>query len=368
MKKIFLLLFSLVHLYTFAQLTTTPNGGNKKATVTERVGLTDVTISYNRPGVKGREGKIWGQLVPVGFTDQGFGTSKAAPWRAGANECTTIEFSTPVKIEGRDLPAGKYGFFIAYDPVSPTVIFSKNSSAWGSFYYKAEEDALRANVTPVPQAASTEWLKYEFSNQTESGATVSLVWEKLAIPFKIETDLVKNQLDVFRKELVSEKSFQPGWQSWVQAAQYCVANKTNLEEALQWAEMAVSGVFIGQQNFTTLSTKASVLSALGRTDEAKATMQKALPLGQMTEIHGYARQLLLQKKAKEAFDAFKINYDKFPNQFTTNVGMTRGYSAMGDYKTALEYAQKALAQAPDANNKNSVEGMIKKLQEGKDVN
>lgn len=368
MKKFFLLFFSVVHLCTYAQLTTTPNGGNKKAAVYERVGLTDVTIHYDRPGVKGREGKIWGQVVPVGFTDLGFGTSKSAPWRAGANECTTIEFSTPVKIEGRDLPAGKYGFFIAYDPASPTLIFSKNNTAWGSFFYKPEEDVLRVNVKPVPQPVSTEWLKYEFTDETESGATVALVWEKLRIPFKVETDLQKNQLDIFRKELVSEKSFQPGWQSWVQAAQYCLANKTNLEEALQWAEMAVSGVFIGQQNFTTLSTKANVLAALGRTDEAKATMQKALPMGQMTEVHVYARQLLQQKKTKEAFDAFKMNYDKFPNQFTTNVGMARGYSAMGDYKTALDYAQKALAQAPDAGNKASMENMVKKLQEGKDGN
>lgn len=368
MKKIFLLGFMCISICSFAQLTTTPNGGNKKASVSERVGLTDVTINYDRPGVKGREGKIWGQLVPVGFTDQGFGTSKSAPWRAGANECTTIEFSTPVKIEGRDLPAGKYGFFIAYDPASPTLIFSKNSTAWGSFFYKAEEDVLRVNVKPVQQAGSTEWLKYEFSDETESGATVSLIWEKLRIPFKIETDLHKNQLDIFRKELVSEKSFQPGWQSWVQAAQYCLVNKVNLEEALQWAEMAVSGVFIGQQNFTTLSTKAGVLNALGRTAEANAAMQKALPLGQMTEVHAYARQLLQQKKNKEAFDAFKMNYDKFPNEFTTTVGMARGYSATGDYKKALEYARKALAIVPDAGNKGSVENMIRKLEEGKDVN
>lgn len=357
-----------ISICSFAQLTTTPNGGNKKASVSELVGLTDVTINYNRPGVKGREGKIWGELVPVGFTDQGFGTSKSAPWRAGANENTTIEFSTPVKIEGRDLPAGKYGFFIAYDPASPTLIFSKNSSAWGSFYYKQEEDVLRVNVTPVPQTSSTEWLKYEFSDETASGATVALVWEKLRIPFKIETDLHKNQLDIFRKELVSEKSFNPGWQSWIQAAQYCLVNKVNLEEGLSWAEMAVSGVFIGTQNFTTLSTKAGLLNALGKTEEAKATMQKAIPLGQMTEVHGYARQLLQQKKNKEAFDAFKMNYDKFPDQFTTNVGMARGYSAMGDYKKALDYAMKALAQAPDAGNKGSVENMVKKLQEGKDVN
>ena len=96
-----------------AQLTSLPSGGNKKASVSERVGLTDITIHYDRPAVKGREGQIWGKLIPVGYTDPGFGTSKAAPWRAGANENTTFEFSTDVKIEGQPLGAGKYGFFIA---------------------------------------------------------------------------------------------------------------------------------------------------------------------------------------------------------------------------------------------------------------
>src|SRR3954469_3790056 len=119
----------------FAQITLTglPSGGNKKAIVGERIGLTDVTIHYDRPGVKGREGKIWGQLIPVGFIDQGFGSSKAAPWRAGANENTTITFSNDVKIEGQPLKAGTYGFFIAYDSTLSTIIFSKNSTSWGHF-------------------------------------------------------------------------------------------------------------------------------------------------------------------------------------------------------------------------------------------
>src|SRR4029453_16212512 len=116
MKKIFTL-FSLfcITLPLFAQLTTPPNGGNKKAMVGERIGITDVAINYDRPGVKGREGHIWGELIHTGFIDQGFGSAKAPPWGAGANENTTITFSTDVKVEGKDLPAGKYGLFVAYD-------------------------------------------------------------------------------------------------------------------------------------------------------------------------------------------------------------------------------------------------------------
>src|ERR1700761_1068366 len=132
-----------------AQLYSLPDAGNRRATVSEGIGITDVAIHYNRPHVRGREGHIWGQLIPPGLTDQGFGPSKAAPWRAGANENTWIEFSTDVKIEGQTLPAGKYGFFIAYDPNECTVIFSKNYTSWGSFFYKPEEDALRVKVKPV---------------------------------------------------------------------------------------------------------------------------------------------------------------------------------------------------------------------------
>src|SRR5689334_3114225 len=160
MKKMFLcLLATIVMISSFAQipLTVSPSGGNKKAIIGERIGLTDVTIHYDRPGVKGREGHIWGQLIPVGFVDQGFGNSKAAPWRAGANENTTIEFSNDVTIEGQPLKAGKYGFFIAYDSLQSTVIFSKNSTSWGSFFYDSSEDALRVKIKPVTMPNSVEW-------------------------------------------------------------------------------------------------------------------------------------------------------------------------------------------------------------------
>src|SRR5579872_3235506 len=169
-----------------AQLTTVPDGGNKKASISERIGLTDVTISYDRAAVKGREGQIWGKLIPEGYTDQGFGTSKAAPWRAGANENTTIDFSTDVMVEGKPLPAGKYGFFIAYGANNCTLIFSHNSSSWGSFFYDPKEDALRVDVKPVPMDKEVERLRYEFTDQKENAATVALEWEKLSIPFHVE--------------------------------------------------------------------------------------------------------------------------------------------------------------------------------------
>jgi hypothetical protein len=352
--------------FAHGQLTSLPDAGNKRATVSEQVGITDVIIHYNRPHVRGREGKIWGQLIPVGYVDQGFGTSKAAPWRAGANENTWIEFSTDVMIEGQPLPAGKYGFFVAYDPNECTLIFSKNSTSWGSFFYKPEEDALRVKVKPMPADKSVEWLKYEFADETPSSAVVQLEWEKLVIPFKISVDIVNTQLASFRRELRSEKGFT--WEAWAQAAQFCAEHKTNLDEALLWTDQAVGPDFGGSQSFQAWSTKAMVLDSLGRNTEADEAMKKALPYGGVNELYFYARGLTREKKGKEAFEVFKVNYDKHPNEFLTNAGMARGYSAIGDYKKALTYALKAQAQAPGEFNKNTMDAMVKKLQDGKDVN
>lgn len=349
-----------------AQLTTTPSGGNKKATVAERIGLTDVTIHYDRPGVKGREGKIWGQLVPFGFTDLGFGTSKAAPWRAGANENTTIEFSNDVKVEGKNLPAGKYGFFIAIGKEESILIFSKNSTSWGSFFYDDKEDALRVTVKQQVSDKPVERLKYEFINQTDNSATIALYWEKWMFPFTVETDLTKDQLTSFRNELKSDKGFD--WKPWMMAADWCAEHKTNFEEGLQWADYAISGQYIGEKNFNTLHTKAKLLSLVGKNTEAEGLMKEALPLANMQELHGYARQLQAEKKNVEAAILFKANYKKFPNQFTTNMGMARALSSEGKFKEALKYATAALPQAPDEGNKANASDMIEKLKQGKDVN
>lgn len=347
-------------------LTTLPSGGNKKASVSERIGLTDVTVYYSRPGVKGREGKIWGELVHAGYIDQGFGNSKAAPWRAGANENTVIEFSTPVKINGRDLPAGKYGFFIAYDPGECTVIFSRNSGSWGSYYYNEKEDALRVKVKPEALDKPVEWLKYEFMNQTENSATIALQWEKLMIPFSVEVDYINTQLQTFRNELQTEKGFM--WISWDQAANWCLQRNVNLEQALTWADTATSAIFGGDKAFQAWSTKAQILEKLNRTDEAAATIKQALSFASMNEMHYYGRQLIIQKKFKEALEVFKTNHQKNPKQFITLVGMVRGLSANADYKGALKYANQALPLAQDPLNKKSVETMIEKLKAGKDVN
>jgi tetratricopeptide (TPR) repeat protein len=363
-----IILFQLaVNGITIAQLTCLPRGGNKRASVSEQIGITDVIIRYSRPGVKKRDGRIWGELIPVGYSKLGYGAKNPAPWRAGANENTTIEFTTDSKVEGHDLPAGKYGLFIAYDPAECTLIFSKNSASWGNFFYDSSEDALRVKIKPVKTDKPVEWLKYEFAEQTPASATIQLQWEKLMIPFKVEVDVIKTQLASFRKELRGEKALPGFWQPWNQAASYCLANNTNLQEGLLWADSATSATFGGTRNFEPWQTKAAILDSLGRKKEAAETMKQAMSYVDDIQGYVYGVSLVDAKRPKEAFDIFKMIYDKYPNTLFTNIGMATGYSALGDYKKALEFAQKALPQAKGGN-KIEVEKNIRDLQNGKDMN
>jgi len=368
MKHIYLLLLLWLSVPATAQimpLTMTPPGGNKKAMVSEQIGIVKVTVTYSRPGVKGREGKIYGTPVAhYGFVDLGFGTSKAAPWRAGANENTVVRFSHPVKVEGHDLPAGAYGFFIALDEEESTLIFSRVSDSWGSYYYDPAQDALRVKVKNVPLDESVEWLTYSFTNQTDSSATIAMSWEKRMIPFTVTADVHNLQIAAFEENFRTVRFYY----DYMQAAQYCLQHNVALDKALAWMDRAIYDRGMGEKNFRTLSTKAAVLMAMNRKDEARTVMEEALPMGTVTDVHFYARTLLNQKEVDEAFRIFEMNYKKHPDEFTTKVGMARAYAARGNFKKALTLMRSALPQAPDELNRSSVTAMISRLEKNEDVN
>lgn len=362
------LVFFLVSAPSVAQimpLTMEPPGGNKKASVSEQIGIVKIEIRYSRPGVKGREGKIYNtQVAHYGFADLGHGTSDGAPWRAGANENTAISFSHPVRIEGHDLPAGTYGFFISLGEEESTLIFSNVSNSWGSFYYDPTKDALRVVVKNKILDQSVEWLKYEFIDQTGNSATIAMSWERRMIAFKIEVDTKALQIAAFENDFRTTRPYY----DYIQAANYCIENDVALDKALEWMDRAIYFRIMGEKNFRTLSTKAAVLTKMNRPDEARKVMEEALPLGNMLDVHFYGRQLLGLKQADEAMKVYQLNYKKHPNEFTTNVGLGRAFSAKGDYKRALTYMKAALPQAPDGGNKTHVETMIKKLEGGQDIN
>lgn len=369
MKSVFILvvaLFSALSLFCQVMpLTLEPDGGNRKASVSEQVGIVKIEIHYSRPGVKGREGHIWNTPVAhYGFADLGHGTSAAAPWRAGANENTTIAFSHPVRVEGKELPAGTYGFFIALGEQESTLIFSKVSTSWGSFYYDSTEDALRVRVQNQTLEKSVEWLTYAFSDQADSSVVISLAWEKRRIPFRVEVNRKALQMAAFLNDFRTSRPYY----DFISAANWCIANDYGLEQALQWMDRAISFRIMGEKNFRTLSTKANVLTKLNRPDEAKEVMKEAIPLGTMNDVHFYGRQLLALKQVDEAVKIFQFNFQKFPNEYITNVGMGRVHSAKGNYKKALGFMEKALSLAPDEGSKRNVAAMIAKLQQNQDVN
>jgi hypothetical protein len=363
-KKILLLILVGLSLTTQAQQVKTSRM-SKLATVSEQIGITDVIVNYSRPAVNGREGKIWGDLVPYGFVDYHYGTSKAAPWRAGANENTTIEFSTDVTIEGRPLGAGKYGFFVAMGPDKATLVFSKDHNAWGSFYYNPANDALRVEVPVTTTAERVEWLKYEFSAETDSSAVALLEWEKRKIPFTIAVDLKKTQVDAYRYAFNSGE-FYEYWQNMQQAADFCLVNDVNTEEGLSWADRSIHTYF-GEANFPTLSTYAGLLVKVGRRHEADSLMKLAWPKGSMNDIYYYGYKLMHRKMYKEAFEAFKVNYDKAPKEWFTNFGLAKGYAGIGDKASALKYADNAIQFAQDKGTKEYIGRLKEGINAGKDV-
>lgn len=355
-----------------AQITTPPSGDNQKSSVTQYIGLVKVTIDYSSPDVhapngEDRTGKIWGKLVPYGTTDENFGTCTECPWRAGANENTVFTVSHDVKIEGQPLPAGRYGLHMIAGPEEWTVIFSKDADSWGSYYYTPAHDQLRVKVKPS-KSEYHEWLTYEFDDREPESARVALKWENLQVPINITVD---NMTDLYlakiRAELTDDTGFQ--WVNWANAAGYALQAKRP-KEALEFAQGAVSMPFIGVENYRTLNTLAEVQLANSMEAEAKATREKAInhPTASPTDLHQYARQQLQKGNKEEAMRVWELNAKRFPNQWPVNVGLARGYSAMGKYKEALKYAKLALAQAPDEQNKKVLEEGIKKLEAGKDMN
>jgi tetratricopeptide (TPR) repeat protein len=358
-----------------AGITLPPNGDNQKASVTQYIGPVQVTIDYHSPDVhapngEDRRGKIWGtDVAHYGFRDEAFGTCTQCPWRAGANENTVFTVSHDVKIEGQPLPAGKYGVFMAVAKEGEpwTLIFSKNHTSWGHYSYDPAEDALRVSVKPA-KSDYHEWLTYEFTDRKPDQATVAMKWEDLQLPWTIKVDNVTDlYLAGAREELRSFPGFN--WQNWVAAAQYALQAKRP-NDALEFAQVAVSRQFVGQENFQTLNTLAAAQEAAGKTAEAQASREKAInhPTAGLFETHAYARQLLSQGKKEDALRVWELNAKRNPNVWPVNVGLARGYSAVGRYKDALKHAKLALAQAPDEPNRKVLEAGIKKLEEGKDMN
>lgn len=350
-----------------------PSGDNQHAVVTQFIGPVSITVDYHSPrvvrGSNDRKGKIWGDLVPYGLADLGYGSCRQCPWRGGANENTTFAVSHDVLVEGQKLPAGTYGLFFIPDPNEWTVIFSKNSTSWGSFSYDPAEDALRVKVKPV-KSPYREWLAYDFTDRSTDHATVAMQWEELSVPINVSVPNINDlYMAAMKNELRNATGFDP--RNWTVAARWALTNK-RYDDALELATVGVNGQRGGVNNetFNALMTLADAQEAKGMAAEAKANREKALaiPTATVLDLHQYARQLQTSGKKDEAVRIFMLNAKLHPNVWPVNVGLMRAYSAQGNYKEALKYAKLALPQAQDDLNRKNIEASIKKLEAGQDIN
>ncbi|MFL6245884.1 MAG: DUF2911 domain-containing protein [Thermoanaerobaculia bacterium] len=311
------------------------------ATVSQVVGLTELTVSYHRPATNGRA--IWAALVPYGQV-----------WRAGANQNTTVTFSTPVTVNGTALAAGTYGLHMMPTAGDWTAIFSREAGAWGSFSYDQKEDAARVTVTPET-APHQERLGYSFDEPTGDSVVLALRWEKLRVPLAIHIDLPRTVLENYKAQLRGLPRF--GWQGWNQAANWAAENGIDLDDALVWADRSIGM----NRNFANLRTKALVMTKKGDAAAADALTKEALSIATEPEINTYGYQLLGQRKVDEAIAMFEKNVKDHPQSWNAHDSLAEAYGVKGDRKHALEHYTKAMNLTTVDLQKTRIAGVIEQL-------
>ena len=313
------------------------------ATVGQTVGLTEITVVYHRPAVAGRP--VWGGLVPYGET-----------WRAGANENTTIAFSSDVKVGGKLLKAGTYGLHTLPTAKDWTIMFSTMASAWGSFTYDQKEDAARITVTPRAAAASVERLQYRFDDPTDTRTTLVLAWEKLEVPIVIEVETPKIVMASIREQLRGPAGFS--WEGYLQAASYWQKNGGPADEALKLVDRSIQM----NENYQNLTLRAVLVEKQGNAKAAAELRAKAQTVATETDLNQAGFQLLrADKKIDEALKLFQANVARFPESVTAHAGLGESLAAKGDKPGAIAAYTKALALSKDPAQKKRLEGRMAKL-------
>jgi hypothetical protein len=353
-KKCTLILFiAFTSLNLWAQQISLPRTPSPAATVSQTIGISTVTVTYSRPSVNGRE--VWGNLVPYGWNKQGFGNNNEAPWRAGANENTTVTLSHDAAIEGHKVPAGTYGlFFVINKDNTGEVILSKDYRSWGSFWYNPERDAMRANIR-LRTIPMTERLTYEFDSITKNSAELTLNWEKKQFPVKLQFAVDDIVLANAEEELKGPMGFT--WQGYASAANYALQNKVQTDKALRWIDQALTQ----NRNFNTLRIKSGLLKETGKEAEADKLMQDALAVATEAELNGYGYQLLASGQVDKAIEMFKLNTQRHPKSANTWDSLGEAYATKGDKKNAIANFKKSLSMNPPPNVKANSEKYLKQL-------
>ncbi|MBK7384930.1 MAG: DUF2911 domain-containing protein [Flavobacteriales bacterium] len=314
---------------------------SQAGTVTQRIGTTDLTVSYSRPSAKGRT--LWGDVVPY---DQ--------IWRAGANENTVFTCANDITVEGKSLPAGTYGLHMIPTKDKWTIIFSKDHSAWGSFFYKKEMDALRVDVSPQP-CAMTEQVTYEFTDVVKDGATLVMRWGQMEVPMKIHVDIHAIIVAGLDAQLHGLGAF--GWEVWYEAAHYCHEEKIAAEKAMKWVDMSIAR----QANFENQTLKATMLEEQGKTAEA-ATLKKTMIDGATNaQLNTYAYTLANQGRTDEAVRMFELNAKRHADDPNVQDSLGEGYMMAGRNADAIKAFKKSLSMKPPENVKANSIRCLKKM-------
>lgn len=314
--------------------------GSQRGTVTQTIGLTDVSVSYDRPGVDGR--KIWGGLVPYDSV-----------WRAGANVNTVLAFTSPVTINGKTLAAGRYGLFMIPTAQSWTVILSREANAWGHFSYNQAEDVLRFSATPVA-GAMTERLEYTLDDPKADAVTVTLRWEKLALPFTISVNSTQVVMDSLQQQLRGLPKFFPD--AWRQAAAWAF-NHGQVATASAWADTAIGLA----ATYPNLMLKSRILAREGKQGAADSLKTRAFAVATEADMNLYGYQLMQQGKNDEALAVFIKNTKTYPQSWNTWDSLGECYGNLGNKKLAIANYQKALAMVGDPTQKRRIEGALAAL-------
>ncbi len=332
-KKIVLLAahILLISYYSEAQDMLVTTKVSPKASVTQRIGTTDVTVVYHSPSAKNR--KIFGGIVPFDFVIDGV----EYPWRAGSNQNTTVEFTHDVSIQGKPLAKGKYGLHIFVRKDEWTFIFSNKNDNWGSFSYKKEEDALR--VTAIPEETPyQESLNYEFVTRAANYAILELQWATLKCGIKIEVDVSANILkDLMAKE---EKTSD----DYIKMTQLTIAkDSTKMAEAMAYLEKSIDI----KKEFRNLMLKSELLSKQGKQTRSELYEREAVALGKGFPYYYYypLSYLFLKGDKTKAFELLSEMLSKEPDNHIVNLAMGEYYIKDGDQEKATYYFGKAYDNA-----------------------
>lgn len=335
-------------------LTATTPMRSPMASVSQTVGITKIEAVYSRPSVRGR--KIWGGLVPYLPSGTDGITSGKRPWRAGANENTTISFNTAVTIQGMHIDAGTYGLHLfVYDDEKVDVMFSSNYESWGSFYFNPDE-VLATVSTKMVDHDFEEYLKFDFAELTSNGVVLSLNWEQRSIPITIDVDVKGTTLSHLRNEMQSRHMINVSGP--LEAATWCLHNDTNLQQALQWANYSISF----NKMFANQKVKAELQRKLGQDEEANKTLQEALPVASVYELNRYGSQLLAEKETDRAFSVFEYSAKRYPDMWIAQYGLAKAYASQGNFKKAISYIKKAQKTCSDSSCAKFLKDKISKLE------